>query len=303
MASTAQGGTGVQVAGIDPEIERRVTDVAHKITEGSYFESSGRNQILIGRKLAKKLGAKERSKIVLTFQDAGADLTAGAFRVVGIFETANSVWDETNVFVRKADLGNLFGAQPIHEIAILLQDGASRSEIVRDKLAERFPDLLSETWGEISPELGYTNDVLDQTMYVFVLVIMLAMAFGIVNSMLMAVLERKHELGMLLCIGMSKVRVFGMIVLETVFITAVGGPLGLLLALLSIGHFGEAGIDLTIVAEGLKSIGMETVIYPALGGTYYLNITIMVMVTAVVSALYPARRAVKYNPAEAVRAI
>ncbi|MFV1980802.1 MAG: ABC transporter permease, partial [Rhodothermia bacterium] len=301
MASTAQGASGVQIMAIDPTQERTVTDVYKKVTEGSYFESDRRNQVLVGRKLAHKLGVRMRSKIVLTFQDENSDLTAGAFRITGIFETTNSVWDETTVFVRRNDAAQLFGADRIHQIAVYLED-ANDSNSVRDRLNERFPELRAETWAQISPELGYTFETLDQSMYIFVMVILLGMAFGIVNSMLMAVLERKHELGMLLCIGMSKLRVFGMIVLETVFIIGVGGPLGLLFAILSIGHFGRSGIDLAVVGDGLRSLGLETVIYPALGFNYYLNITIMVVLAAILSALYPAWRAVKYDPAEAVRA-
>jgi len=302
MASTARGASGVQILAIDPQQERTVTNVYEKVVEGSYFETERRNQVLVGRKLVQKLGVKMRSKIVLTFQDEHGDLTAGAFRISGIFETTNSVWDETTVYVKRADASRLFGSERVHQIAIILDD-ADNSNSVRDRLNDIFPNLRAETWAQISPELGYTFETLDQSMYIFVMVILLGMAFGIVNSMLMAVLERKHELGMLLCIGMSKVRVFGMIVLETVFIISVGGPLGLLFARLSIGYFGRSGIDLGAVGEGLKSMGLETMIYPSLGFNYYMNITIMVVVAAILSALYPAWRAVKYNPAEAVRAI
>jgi ABC-type lipoprotein release transport system permease subunit len=302
MASTAQGAAGVEIHGIDPEVEKQVTIVWEKVKEGSYFDDDRRNPILVGAKLAHKLEARLGSKIVLTFTNDEGDLMAGAFRIAGIFETSNSVWDEGNVFVRRADIAALFGAEPIHEIGVLLDD-LSDTNPIRDRLASRFPNLKVETWGEINPELGYTHDVLDQTMYIFVAIILLAMAFGIVNSMLMAVLERKHELGMLLCIGMSKWKVFSMVVLETVLVAGVGGPLGLLFARLSIGHFSKTGIDLSIVAEGLKSFGMETVVYPELATGYYLNITAMVVITAIVSAIYPARRAVKYDPAEAVRSV
>ena len=302
MASTAKGATGVQIMGIDPDIERTVTDVYQKVQTGSYFGETYRNPIVIGAKLAEKLQVKERSKIVLTFQDQNSDLTAGAFRVVGIFETQNSVWDETTVFVRRPDAARLFGEELIHEIAILLADD-DLTDPLRDRFAAEFDGLLVETWGQVSPELGYTFDTLDQSMYIFVMIILLAMAFGIVNSMLMAVLERKHELGMLLCIGMSKLKVFSMIILETIFIICVGGPLGMLIAYLTIGHFGRAGIDLTIVEAGLKSVGLDTVLYPALTAEYYVNIGVMVVLAAFISALYPAWRAVRYDPAEAVRAI
>ena len=107
---------------------------------------------------------------------------------------------------------------------------------------------------------------------------------------------------MLLCIGMSRVRVFSMIVLETIFITAVGGPLGLLLAFGTVQWFRSHGIDLSVVGEGLQSLGMASVVYPALESVYYLNITIMVITTALLAALYPARKAIRYSPARALRA-
>jgi ABC-type lipoprotein release transport system permease subunit len=302
MSSSPTGGTGVMIYGIDPDVERQVTDINSRVTIGSYFDSEYRNPIVVGEKLAEKLGVRERSKIVLTFQAENGDLTAGAFRIVGLYKTDNSVLDETNVFVKQESIERLYGGLRIHEVAVFANTLAD-SEPIRDTLNRAVQDIEARYWGQVSPELGYTADVLDQSLYIFVLVILLAMAFGIVNSMLMAVLERRHELGMLLCIGMSKGRIFAMIVLETIFVTSVGGPLGLIMASGSVAFFGSHGIDLSVVGEGLQSMGMATVVYPALGLTYYINITLMVVITALISALYPAKKAIAYPPAEAVRTL
>jgi len=302
MGSSPTGATGVMIFGVDPDRESLVTDIHSRITTGSYFDAEYRNPVVVGEKLAEKLGLHERSKIVLTFQAENGDLTAGAFRIVGLFKTDNSVLDETNVFVKRESIERLYGSLRIHEVAVFANSLAD-SEPVRDAVNGEVSNVEARYWGQVSPELGYTDDVLEQSLYIFVLVILLAMAFGIVNSMLMAVLERRHELGMLLCIGMSKGRIFAMIVLETIFVTSVGGPLGLALAYGSVAFFGKRGIDLSIVGEGLQSMGMATVIYPALEFSYYMNITLMVVATALVAALYPARKAISYPPAEAIRTL
>ena len=302
MGSTANGATGVSIYGIDPTMERAVTDISESLVAGSYFEGDLRTPVLIGEKLAEKLGIRERSKIVLTFQEETSDLTAGAFRVVGIFKSVNSIYDESTVFVLRESLARLYGSERIQEVAVSLSS-VSESIPARDQINDALPDTEARYWGQVSPELGYSDDVLEQSMYIFVAVILLAMAFGIVNSMLMAVLERKHELGMLLCIGFSKARLFGMIVLETIFVTSIGGPLGLLMAYGSVVYFEGHGIDLSIVGEGLASLGMATVVYPSLDAPIYLNITIMVTITALIAALYPAKKAISYPPADAIRSL
>jgi ABC-type antimicrobial peptide transport system permease subunit len=100
---------------------------------------------------------------------------------------------------------------------------------------------------------------------------------------------------------MNKSRTFSMIMIETVFLTLVGSPAGLLLSWLSITYFGNTGIDLSAFAEGLNQYGLGTVIYPSLSWPYYLNIMAMIAAAALLSALYPAWRTLKLKPVEAIR--
>ena len=302
MGSSAQGGFGIQVSGIDPENEKQVTNIHTKIIDGTYLGETWKNQVVIGKKLADKLKLKIRSKLILTFQDAEGDLTAGAFRVAGIYKSNNSVYDQLHVFVKQDDLIKVYGEKRIQEIAIILHD-IDDSKLVEDEINAKFPANAAQYWGKVAPEIGYADQVMGSMLYIFVVIILMAMAFGILNSMMMAVLERRHELGMLMCIGMSKGKVFGMIMWETIFIAMIGGPLGLFFTVISVGYTKKAGIDLSQFGEGLSSIGIDTIVYPDLSLIYYVNITVMIVVTAILSAIYPARKAIAYNPSEAIRSL
>ncbi|MBL4656333.1 MAG: ABC transporter permease [Bacteroidia bacterium] len=303
MVSSSAGGYGVKITGIIPEHEQHVTTLHRQLIDGKYLEGVKRNPILIGEKLANKLKVKLRSKIVLTFQNDEGEIIAGAYRVAGIYKTVSSKYDEMNVFVKSNDIEDLLGeGDYIHEIAILANDFEMVPE-VREQLKRQNPEMLVRSWHELSPELGFTNEMMDQMMYIFISIIMLALAFGIINTMLMAVLERKRELGMLMSVGMNKLRVFTMIVLETIYLSFVGGPLGILLGYLTIRYFNHRGIDLSVVGEGMKSLGYDVIVYPLLDNNFYFNIAVMVIITAILSSIYPARKALKLNPAEAVRAL
>lgn len=302
MISSPYGASGVKAMGVDTSLERRVTTIPSSVVDGAFLSGISRNPIYVGQKLADKLNVSVRNKVVLTLQDVNGEMVAASFRVAGVFRSGNSMYDESTLFVRQADLQRMLGIDGVHEVVLKLRDMEETSVWVSN-LNDEFPVNLGETWKEVAPELAYADDVMEQSLYVVIMIIILALLFGIVNTMLMAVLERKKELGMLLAIGMNKTKVFAMIMMETLFFSLIGGPLGLAIAYLSIAHFAKAGIPLDMVGEGLESLGMSTTIYPELDSSYYLNVGIMVIVAAALAAIYPALRALRLNPSEAIRSI
>ncbi len=302
MVSSTETGAGAKIMGINPEREKRVTNLYTKVIDGAYFEGVKRNPIVIGQKLADKLKVKVRSKVVLTAQELGGTLTGGSFRVAGIYKTSNSMYDESTVFVRAKDLANLLKLEEssAHELAILLDN----SEVLgtsKEKIASLNPDKDVKTWMELMPEVAIVKTSMNLTMYITIIIILLAMGFSIVNTMLMSVLERLKELGMLMAIGMNRLRVFTMIVLETVYLSLVGGLLGVVLGVILAKYFGRVGIDLSVWTKGLEAFGYDTIIYPIIHTEYVLNVTVLIIATGIVSALYPAYRALKLNPSEALR--
>jgi len=157
------------------------------------------------------------------------------------------------------------------------------------------------SWLEIMPDMKMMNESMNMMMYIFVVIILLALGFGIVNTMLMVILERIKEIGMLMAVGMNKSRVFLMIVLETVYLSLTGGVIGIVLAVVLTAITGETGLDLSVWAEGLNSLGFDAVIYPEIGFDAVIGVTLLVILTGIIAAIYPARKAIKLKPADALR--
>lgn len=302
MTASAETASGVKITGIDPADESMVTGISSKIIDGKYFEGVKRNPVVIGKKLADKLKIKVRSKIVITLQDMDKNITGGAFRVAGIYETANTGFDENNIYVRDTDLERLTNLPDdvCHEIAILVNDNEI-SMVVDEEMKKQFPDLEVLNWKEISPEMSYMTEMMDLYNYIFIIIILFALLFGIINTMLMVVLERRKELGMLLAIGMSKGRVFSMIMLETVLLSLTGGVVGILMGWTVSAYFGTTPINLSMWAEGYSQLGYDTMVYTSIEPAQFAVIAVMVIFTGIIAALYPAYKALKYDPAEALR--
>jgi len=302
MIASAESNAGVKILGVNPDTERKVTNISSKIIEGSYFNSTKKNAIIIGKKLAEKLKVGLNKKVVITLQDANMNITGGAFRVVGIYETDNTMFDESTVFTRYKDLCMLAGVDTTqaHEIAVLV-DKNNNSGLVRNVLNFEYPDLDIQDWTQLSPEAGYLISAMSQYLYVFVLVIMLALCFGIINTMLMAVLERTKELGMLMAIGMNKMKIFFMLMLETLYLSITGGFIGILAGYSLCRYLGRVGLDLYFWEEAYKSIGYSSLVYPEIELNMIAFTALMVIVTGLFSTIYPAYKALKLSPADATR--
>jgi putative ABC transport system permease protein len=303
MASTAVTGAGVMVNAIDPEKEKTVTKIYQFIIEGDYFKTSSKSApILISKKLSTKLKAKIGSKIVITIQHTSGELAYGLFRVSGIYKTSNTIYDEPNIFIKKEDLIALTGYDPskASELAILL-DNVEQTDLVTEKIRAKFPSESVLAWKELEPILVAMSSMMDQMAYVLLIVILVAMAFGIINTMMMAVLERTRELGMLMAVGMNKRKVFLMIMLETVFLALVGTFFGIVISAVTIHFTGIHGLNFAAYAEGYEAFGYSALVYPKLYLDFYAGMTVLVIITAIISSIYPAKKALQFNPAAAIR--
>ena len=304
MIASANKSGGIKAVGVLPSDEAVVTHLNDKIVVGEYFEGIKRNPILISKKIADDYHLDVKNKLVLTLQDVDGEIISASFRVAGIYKSNNGMFDEMNVFVQRSDLQNIVNLQPseFHEIAVLLTEH-SLAEQYAKKYADLYPNLEVLPWLDLAVGMRYMVEASGTFAYIFVGIILVALLFSIVNTMLMAVMERTREIGMLKAVGLNRRKIFSMIMLETVFLSMIGAPLGLLIAYGFIERLGKVGFDLGSVGEAYSEMGFAAVIYPELGFETYLSITIMVFCMAFIAAIYPARKALKLNASEAIRKI
>ncbi|MDR2584936.1 MAG: FtsX-like permease family protein [Prevotellaceae bacterium] len=305
MLASPYNAIGVTAKAVWEDEEKMVTTVWKYIpdTLGTFLDNDTRMAIVISKKIAEKLKVKLGSKIVFTFQDVIGDMQSIAFRVCGIYNIPTI--QTLNVFIRYRDVfdyTNLpFGS--VHEAAVRFADIETCS-MAFPQLKNIFPDMDVQDWNELNPALSWYFAYTD-IMGIFILSIFLfALSFGIINTMLMAVLERTRELGILMAIGMSKGKIFNMIMLETLLLTLVGGLVGTLIGSIIAIPLMKTGIDLTpFMGDYFEDYGFASIVTPVLHAKMLLQIATLVIFAGIVSAIYPARKALKLKPLEAIREV
>ena len=308
MISSSRHSQSVVMKAIDLESESLLYDKSETVVDGKYFTSKSRNKILISTRLAEKLSLKVGSKTVLTFMDMEGEITAAMFRIIGLYDSGNNNYDETTVYVLQKDLKEVInpningGNIPIHQVAILLDDKNNITEVL-DNLKSKWPELDIQPYNEIAPELGLYESQMDFITWFYFIIIMLALIFGIINTMLMAVLDRYKEIGVLMAVGMGKGNLFSLIVVETIFLCLVAAPIGMAIGFIIINFFSSTGIDLSMWSEFLEEYGMQSMVYPQVNPLSFYRLTFILITTAILAALYPAWKAIRLNPLEAIRKI
>lgn len=280
-----------------------------RFTSGRKLQKAVEN--LLGEKDYKKFinpvmeaawSYREGSRIILTFVDINNIQTGAAFRISGIFRTNNDMFEETSVFVPEEELRKLTGLKDndYHRVIGLLDEN-SFTEEATSEIREALNSYEVLNWKEIQPDLAMFADMMQQIYGLFMAIILAALAFGIVNTMLMSVLERTKEIGMLAAIGMNRRRIFIMIMLESIFLSIVGGLSGMAVGGTVIALTAKKGINLMQYSEGFEAMGYSAHLFPAIDTNFFIITTILIVLTGILSSMYPARKALQLNPVEAIR--
>lgn len=303
MINTPHNSLGVTAYGIDPDKEKIIFELYKTIPDslGHFLSADKSNNIIISKKLAEKLEIRTKSKSVLTFQSTEEELVGSAFRVEGLYKTNNSAMDESMVFLNISDLASLAGIDEnsCHQIIVRLTDGVDIQDVKNKIVAISGEGYDVKTWSELRPDVGMMIDLMEMMSMLILTIILIALGFSIANTMFMVILERTKELGMLMAIGMSRTRLFCMVLLETLMLTLLGAIIGIVLSNVIISYFSKVGLNLQ--GTDYSALGMDSLIYPTLTASDYGTIGFLVFLTGLLAAIFPARKALKVNPAEVVR--
>ena len=304
LLSSAYNNGGVQLVGVAPEAESLVTFIAEQLVAGRYLAAEG-PEILIGERLARKLEVRLGDRVVAMAARPDGQIGSEVFRVVGLFRTVSADFDRTMAFIPIDRARAMLGLPPdaAHELAVLLDD-VRQADALKTRLQAALPDTLEVlTYRDVVPLLVMQRDLYAEMMYLFYLIIGVALIFGIINAMLMAVMERLPEFGVLRAIGMSEGRLFLLVSLESLLIGLLGTAIGWALSLPVYAYLARHGLDLAVFSEALAAFGVGSVIYPRLTLRVVWNAWLIIPLVAWLGALYPAWRAIHVEPVEAMRAV
>ena len=320
ILSSANNTSGVLIKGIFPGEESKVSVIKSSMIEGKYL-GDNRHGIIIGKKLAEKLEVGIGDKVVAMTNTMNGSIGSDVFRIVGIFQTANSNYDKMAIYITAKSCQDMLGFndQPgsnltsnqkqvqdsagsgkYYEFAIITNDFEKIDQVKQDLEKKLGGDYEVLTYKDLLPMLIYQMEIFKKSMFILNVIIGLALIFGIINSMLMSVFERINELGVLMAIGMKNLKLYIMIVFEAFILgilgTFAGSAVGLLIDLLLL----RSGINLGLFSAGLGAIGVGSIIYPALSFGDIMNAVLFMPFVAILGALYPAYKAIRLEPIYAI---
>ena len=300
IISSERESRGVTLLGVEPAEERSIAAVGTAIAEGRALESAADSGIVIGRELADKLETEVGKRVVIMSQDPDNDVADRGYRVVGLFEANLAAQEEMFVFAGRTTVQKMLRIDDrVSEVAILGDDYRVVEPILETVRATIDDQDEILPWTELDSYLGTMLGVMDGFVLVWVVVIFLALSFGLVNTLVMAVFERVREIGLMLALGMRPSSILGQIIIESLLLLALGLAIGNALAYATVVPLKD-GIDISIVAEGMEWFGASSMLYPELESQDVIMANVVVLVLGFLASLSPAWRASRYEPVEAI---
>jgi ABC-type lipoprotein release transport system permease subunit len=305
IVSNARHTGGVTLVGIEPKKEAAISFIGKAVTQGRYLKTEDKNKIIVGRAFLKKFNTKIGNKLILMSQDTENEIASKAFRIVGVFSAESQSVEKRFVFVPLSQAaGMLKMGDSISEISILLPlDISGREEtLIADKIITAIDDdtVRVETWQGLLPMIKAYLEMTGSFLYIWYFVVFVAMGFGIVNTTLMAIFERMREFGLMKALGMRPFQIIKGVLTETIFLLVIGISAGTVFGFLSVAVISKNGIDLSALAAGAEMWGIPRKLYPEIWAQDVAVAGLVVLVLGILVSLYPAFKAARFTPIQAM---
>ncbi len=289
---------GIQLVGIEPDNED-ISFLGEADFEGEMLSGPDDRRLVIGVELASLLETAIGRRLVLVTQGADGKNRETGYRIAGTFDADGTGLEKTYVFTGEEALQSVLSTGVVTELSFRLKEEATSPDLIA-ALIGIFTGLDVMTWRELHPHTAEIVTFADAAIFIYFLVIMGALVFGLVNALVTAVMERVRELGMLRALGMRPSAVIVQVVVESSLIMVSGVVLGLVLGF-GLFQFFADGIDLSGFSESLEMLGARSLFVPVVRFDDVLLVMGMSLGLGVIASLYPAWRAVKLKPLDALR--
>ena len=300
IISSERESRGVNLLGVEPGAEKVITGIGEKIIEGRFLDSDDDKGLVIGAKLAQRLETRLGKRVVIMSQDPDNNIADRGFRIVGIYKAKLPGLEEINVYAARSTVQKLLKLDDqISEIVIIDKDFRN-VETLYQNIKRAAPETLEVmAWYELDTYLSSMLNMMDGFVLVWIIIIFLALSFGLVNTLMMAVFERTREIGLIQALGMRPGMIVYQILLESLLLLLIGLTIGNVLAVVTIIPL-ESGMDVSVVAEGMAMMGASSMLYPNLTVDDMIIANVVVIILGTLTSILPAWRAAKLNPVQAI---
>ena len=291
---------GVSLLGVEPASEAELSGIPAQIAEGRFLESNDDRGIVLGAKLARDLETRLGKRVVVMSQDPDNNISERGFRIVGIYRSEMPELETFNVYAARGTLQQLLGIDGRVSQIVLVDDNYRDIEALYRQLAPVVPAGLEiKPWYEVDTYLAAMFNMMDGFVLVWVIIIFMALSFGLVNTLVMAIFERVREIGLIQALGMRPRLIIYQILLESLLLLLIGLTIGNTLAIISVKPL-ESGLDVSIVAEGMAMMGAGSMLYPKLTLHDMVLANTVVVLLGVLTSVLPAWRASNLDPVRAL---
>ena len=302
LISSGTKSAGTQFWGVNPESELMHFDFAKHINQGTFLNSSSSNKIVLGNKLALSLAAEVGTELVVFVQGADGSLGNDLFYVSGILKNVADNIDRSAAIILENDFNILFSSNNmIHEIA-LNSKGNFEAEEIQNLMSAEIKDVEIDTWKQLMPTIALMTEKMSVFMRtLFSLIFTIAAGLGVMNTMIMSTYDRMKEFGIIRAIGATPWRIIKQVSLESFILTFVASIIGTVVGLSAALYFQKYGF--VVSGQGNFSFG-GVVMDPIWKASVSLGIILLpiglMMLTSILSSLYPASIAARIKPVEAI---
>lgn len=306
LASSEQRSLGIQVTGVQPAFEPRVSTLPGLVREGSYLEDPLAAEIVVGATLARNLKIGVGDELTLLGSGRDGSFAAGVVTVIGLFESGVNDIDRNLAEVPLAYFQETFAMGDAgHHVVVSLPGidavAPARERITRELSGEE--GLVVLDWDELLPGLKQAIQADFGSAWLMYIVLIVLVAFSVLNTQLMSVMERTHEFGVISALGVKPRRLSSLVVLESVLMALLGLSLGVLLGGLLTAWFSVHGITIPGMEDVAARFNMPSTIYPLLGVASLFMGPVVVFLFSILASFYPAMRLLRLRPVEAMRSV
>jgi ABC-type lipoprotein release transport system permease subunit len=288
----------VTLVGVEPDRESRLSTIPRQIADGRYLSDGADAGIVLGRRLADRLKTRVGKRVILMALTSDGALAQRSYQVVGLF-AGNLEAEDKYAFTGIKTSQQMLGiGDALSEISFDVPDDRRLGGVIAS-LREAAPELDVRPWTALSPLAAAMENFMNAFVYIWLWIMFVLIAIGIVNTQLMAVFERLREFGLLQAIGMRPRLILAEVTLESAILIGLGAVIGMASSAVTILAV-HGGVDLRFLAQGAEFFGASHVLYPRLSPLQFIELSFVVWGLGVVVALWPAYKAARSNPVEAM---